>query len=110
MIVAPLRRAEIGGPIVWATSRSFNLGHPTKSFPTPEGLWILPEPWKTPGRPEIDRHAVAGVSHRSLDGLRPPTGSTGPTAALSHQKPDKIPGEANAQMEGGSRASVATLR
>jgi len=24
----------------------------------PERLWILPEPWKTPGRPEIDRGAI----------------------------------------------------
>jgi hypothetical protein len=24
----------------------------------PERLWILPEPWKTPGCPEIDRSAI----------------------------------------------------
>jgi len=35
------------------------------------GLWILPDLWKTP---------QTGVSHRSLDGaqIAPPTGSTGP--------------------------------
>ncbi len=34
------------------------------------GLWILPDLWKTP---------QTGVSHRSLDGaqIAPPTGSTG---------------------------------
>ena len=46
----------------------------------PGGLWILPELWKTPGRAETGSRRRLGVSHNSLDGLRPTTGSTGPAA------------------------------
>ena len=45
------------------------------------GLWILPEMWKTPGTAETASPHRLGVSHSSLDGLRPSTGSTGPAAA-----------------------------
>ena len=36
-----------------ATSRRFY-----EIVSDPERLWILPEPWKTPGRPEINRGAI----------------------------------------------------
>ena len=44
---------------------------PRRSAPTTGRPWILPEPWKTRRR----------VSHSSLDGLRPPTGSTPSTTS-----------------------------
>ncbi len=45
----------------------------------PGGLWILPQAWKTPLGAEVEWEVCAGVSHTCLDGLRPTTGSTGPT-------------------------------
>ncbi len=108
--VAPLRRAETGGPIVWPTSRSSPLGHPARSS-DPDGLWILPEPWKNAWKAREHSPRRLGVSHRSLDGLRPPTGATGSTTTLTQtRKPAKMLTQANAEMEGGCRTSVAALR
>ena len=68
--VASLRRPEIGGPISMA---EFEIVDPERScevVSTRGGPWILPEPWKTPGSPEIDRVIVSAFPTAPWTALR----------------------------------------
>ena len=67
----------------------------------PERLWILPEPWKTPGRPEIDRGAILAFPTTPWTGYARPQA---PQARLLHLsqdwKADKMSMMTNAETEG----------
>ena len=45
---------------------------PYEAVPGAERLWILPEPWKTPERPENDRDVVAAFSTAPWTGYARP--------------------------------------
>ena len=57
--VASLRPVETGDPDRTAKIEIVAPGRPCEVVSTRGGLWILPEPWKTPGSPEIDRVIVS---------------------------------------------------
>jgi hypothetical protein len=76
-----------------------------------EGPWILPQAWKTPARAEMDRR-LSSRRFPHLLGRAPPAHSLHePNGnSPSKMKPDKMTTPTNAEMKGGYRASVATLR
>ena len=45
-------------------------GRSSEVVSTRGGLWILPEPWKTPGSPEIDRVVVSAFPTAPWTALR----------------------------------------
>jgi len=110
--VASLRTAETGRPDRMAEVEIVNPGPSYAVVSDAGGLWILPEPWKTPSRPENDRRAAPAFPTAPWTAQTPPTGSTGPTTALPLQptEPDRMAPRTGAEMEGGYREDVAPLR
>ncbi len=87
--VAPLRRGENRRSILAEVA----IAAPQRCYEVvsdAERLWILPEPWKTPGSPEIDRRVTLAFPTAPWTALRTaaqaPQGST--STALSRGESD----------------------
>ena len=68
--VAPLRRPETRGPDCLAEVEIVDPERSCAVVSTCGDLWILPEPWKTPGSPEIDRVVVSAFPTAPWTALR----------------------------------------
>jgi hypothetical protein len=76
-----------------------------------DGPWILPQAWKTPARAEMGQRLWNRRFPHLLGRASPAHRLHGPNDnSPSKMKPDKMTTRTNAEMKGGCRASVATLR
>ena len=67
----------------------------------PGDLWILPELWKTPGRPEVGRGVVLPFPTTPWTGYARPQAPQARLLHLSHdQKTDRMSTMTNAETEG----------
>ena len=76
-----------------------------------EGLWILPQAWKTPARAEMGWKLCAGRFPHLLGRASPAHRLHRPNNIVPRTgKPDKMTTRMTAEMNGGYQAGIATLR